>query len=167
MTQEEIQLYTDIVKSGFPVLGTLFGSVIGAASTYFLTKLNNKNNNKQETQRARNELLMKTANNVADFEHLMTTYTTTLIALSRKKVCINEWSVAERNLNNGYKSLRKAKMALNILGMKKSLALLESYLSFTEEILVFGMEISSESGDELAQKMSNELASFYQSLSIE
>ena len=38
MTQEEIQLYTDIVKVGFPIMGTVLGGVIGALSTYFITQ---------------------------------------------------------------------------------------------------------------------------------
>lgn len=56
MTQEEIQLYTDIVKVGFPIMGTVLGGVIGALSTYFITKLNHSNEDRKDAMRRRQEL---------------------------------------------------------------------------------------------------------------
>ncbi|MFB2712610.1 hypothetical protein ACE1BU_17330 [Aeromonas veronii] len=64
MTQEEIQLYSDIVKVGFPIVGMVLGGVIGAFSTYFITKLNHSNDDRKESLRRRQELVLEAAKDI-------------------------------------------------------------------------------------------------------
>jgi len=78
MTNEEIQLYNDIVKVGFPVMGTLLGGVIGAFSTFLVTKLNHGNENKKEAINKRHELVFQAASDITEFEHLIGVYATAL-----------------------------------------------------------------------------------------
>ncbi|OEE91010.1 hypothetical protein [Vibrio crassostreae] len=167
MTNEEIQLYNDIVKSGFPVLGTLCGGLVGAASTYLLTKLNNDNDEKKDAQKLRNDLLMKTANDVAEFEHLMAIYTTTLANYLREQVDDGSLKTAYLNSFNSNLTLRKARMNLHILGMEASLELLEGYVEATREVLAYGKRLDIKRAIELNQKISKGPILFYQSLSID
>jgi uncharacterized membrane-anchored protein len=62
-------LLADAVKIGFPVLGTIFGAIVGAASTYFVSKLNHNHDAGKDVARRRCELLMQSATDITEFEN--------------------------------------------------------------------------------------------------
>ncbi|WP_288831061.1 hypothetical protein [uncultured Paraburkholderia sp.] len=110
MTPQEIQLLSDAVKIGFPVIGTITGAAIGGASTYFLTKTNHRHESRKELTKRRFDLLMQTANDVIEFEHVMGIYAT---AISNKiqgfKLAV-DLSEAQTNAHNKSQPLRRARM---------------------------------------------------------
>ncbi|GAB7213909.1 hypothetical protein [Dickeya oryzae] len=120
MTQEEIQLYNDIVKVGFPVIGTVLGGIIGALSTYFITKLNHSNDDRKESIRRRQELVLDAAKDITEFEHLIGIYTAAVSNHVRNLEGAIDMEAARQAIVNNNQSLRRARMTLKILGLTDS-----------------------------------------------
>jgi gas vesicle protein len=167
MTSEEIQLYTDVVKVGFPVAGTLLGGVIGALSTYFITRLNHGNEGKKEALKKRHELILQAAKDVTEFEHLIGTYTTAASNHIRKLDSSIDMSQAKHNLLNNNQVLRRARMTLKILGLAEAKSKLEIYIEVTRELIAYGPNLAPERISELAKIITKGPVSFYESLSPE
>ncbi|TMP85987.1 hypothetical protein CWC05_15400 [Pseudoalteromonas ruthenica] len=167
MTDEEIQLYNDIVKIGLPVLGTVVGGIIGALSTFFITRLNHNNENKKEARRKRHELVLQTANDVAEYEHLTSNYVTAL----GKYIYNNDHTIdikaAEKEFVSNNKPLRRARMNLKILGLNDSEILFEEYVEVTRKIYTKSVCIDAEELSKLARITSRGPVKFYESLSSE
>jgi len=119
MTNEEIQLFSDIVKVGFPVMGTLLGGVIGATSTYFITKLNHKKESNKEAMQKRYELVLQAANDIAEFEHLIGTYATAVSNHVQKLEGAIDMEDARYKLLNNNQPLRRARMTLKLWLFRK------------------------------------------------
>ena len=167
MASEEIQLYNDIVKIGFPVLGTVLGGVIGAFSTYFITKLNHGNENKKEAIKKRHELILQTANDVTEFEHLIGVYVRALSKYIKNHEDSTDFEAAEQLFINRHQPLRRARMTLKVLGLSASESLLEEYIEITREILAKGKNLTTEKLTELAKTTSRGPIKFYESLASE
>ncbi|WP_297190475.1 hypothetical protein [uncultured Porticoccus sp.] len=167
MTNEEIQLLSDTVKVGFPILGTLLGGAIGALSTYFITRLNHKNENAKEALRKRHELILKAAGEIAEFEHLIGTYA---FAISNHVQGLEgeiDMEAARQNLISQNQPLRRARMILKILNLKEAERHLEEYLEFTREVIAKGPKLKPERASELAKIVTRGPVLFYESLAPE
>jgi gas vesicle protein len=167
MTNEEIQLYNDIVKVGFPVLGAFLGGLIGALSTFIITKLNHGNENRKEAIKKRHELVLQAATNITEFEHLIGTYATAVSNHIRKLDGSIDMDAAKRALVNNNQSLRKARMTLKVLGLTKSEELLEEYIEYTREVIAYGPNLKAERISELAKIITKGPVKFYESLAPE
>jgi len=167
MTNEEIQLYNDIVKVGFPVMGTLLGGVIGAFSTFFVTKLNHGNENKKEAINKRHELVFQAASDITEFEHLIGVYATALSNDIRKFEDSIDSVTAKHEVFNRNQSLRRARMTLKVLGLSKSEVLLDEYLVLTREVMANGTNLTAKRSSELARVISKGPVEFYKSLEPE
>lgn len=167
MTSQEIQLLSDTVKVGFPILGTLLGGVIGALSTYFITRLNHTNENHKEALRKRHELILKAANEIAEFENLIGTYAfaiSTHVQGLGGKIDIEE---ARQNLIKQNQPLRRARMILKLLDLKEAEKHLEEYLEYTREVIAYGPNLKPERASQLAKIVTRGPVSFYESLAPE
>lgn len=167
MTQEEIQLYTDIVKVGFPILGTVLGGVIGAFSTYFITKLNHKNDDSKESIRRRQELVLEAAKDITEFEYLISTYTAAISNHVRRLDAAIDIDAARQALINNNQSLRRARMTLKILGLSDAENYLEEYIEVTREVVAYGPKIKPERIAEIAKTITKGPIKFYEALAPE
>lgn len=167
MEPTEIELYSDAVKIGFPVLGTVLGAIIGGVSTYFLAKLNHKNNSKVESQKRRIDLLMTIASDVSEFEHLVGQYAT---AVSNEvRGAPNPLDVEECRLALSKENIhvRKVRVNLKLLGLAKAEALLEEYLELTRELIRKGTRIEADKVSDMAKKIARGPVKFYEELGSE
>ena len=167
MTNEEIQLFSDIVKVGFPVAGTLLGGVIGALSTYFITRLNHQNENSKEALRKRHELILQAANDVTEFEHLIGTYATAISNHVQGLDGAIDMEAARHEVINRNQPLRRARMVLKLLNLKEAESHLEEYLVATREVVAKGPNLKAERISELAKVVTRGPVQFYESLSPE
>jgi gas vesicle protein len=167
MTEQEIQLYTDIVKVGFPVVGTILGGVIGALSTYLITKLNHSNEDRKEAIKRRHELVLSAAKDVTEFEHLIGTYATAVSNHVRKLEGAIDMESARLAIVNNNQALRRARMTLKILGLIESEKHLEEYIEVTREVIAYGPNIKPERISVLAKTITKGPVKFYESLAPE
>lgn len=167
MTQEEIQLYSDIVKVGFPIVGTVLGGVIGALSTYFITKLNHSNDDRKESLRRRQELVLEAAKDITEFEHLIGTYTTAVSNHVRQLDGAIDMEVARQAIVNNNQSLRRARMTLKILALTEAEKHLEDYIVVTREVVAYGPKIKPERIAEIAKVITKGPIKFYEALAPE
>ena len=167
MTQEEIQLYSDIVKVGFPIVGTVLGGVIGAFSTYFITKLNHSNDDRKESLRRRQELVLEAAKDITEFEHLIGIYTTAVSNHVRQLDGAIDMEAARQAIVNNNQSLRRARMTLKILALAEVEKHLEDYLVVTREVIAYGPKIKPERIAEIAKIITKGPTKFYEALAPE
>ncbi|MCS6160378.1 hypothetical protein [Shewanella baltica] len=167
MTQEEIQLYSDIVKVGFPIVGTVLGGVIGALSTYFITKLNHSNDDRKESLRRRQELVLEAAKDITEFEHLIGTYTTAVSNHVRQLDGAIDMEAARQAIVNNNQSLRRARMTLKILALTEAEKHLEDYIVVTREVIAYGPKIKPERIAEIAKVITKGPIKFYEALAPE
>jgi len=167
VASEEIQLYNDIVKIGLPVLGTVLGGVIGAFSTYLITKLNHGNENKKEAIKKRHELVLQIANDVTEFEHLIGTYATAVSNHIRKLDGAINMEAARKAIVNNNQALRRARMTLKILGLTEPESFLEEYVEITREVIAYGPNLKPERISELSKVITKGPIKFYESLASE
>lgn len=167
MDKDELQLLSDAVKIGFPVFGTIAGAIFGGISTYFLTKLNHRNENSKDTARRRYDLVMQTANDVAEFEHVIGTYATAVSNKVRGLPASMDFEAARSAVTNKNQPLRRARMALKVLGLKDAEAHLEEYLDFTREVVTRGPLLEPERASELAKIIVRGPVKFYECLAKE
>jgi len=167
MTPQEIQLLSDSVKIGFPVLGTIVGASIGAISTYFLTKINHRYEYKKELSKRRFDLIIQTATDVTEFEHILGIYATTVSNKIQGFKLAVDFDEAKLNAYSKNQSIRRARMTLKILGLTEAEQKLEKYLILTREMMRFNVNLSKERATELARQISTGPAEFYAALSEE
>lgn len=167
MTQEEIQLYSDIVKVGFPIVGTVLGGVIGALSTYLITKLNHSNDDRKESLRRRQELVLEAAKDITEFEHLIGTYTTAVSNHVRQLDGAIDMEAARQAIVNNNQSLRRARMTLKILALTEAEKHLEDYIVVTREVIAYGPKIKPERIAEIAKVITKGPIKFYEALAPE
>ncbi|MFM0000192.1 hypothetical protein PQR57_04090 [Paraburkholderia dipogonis] len=167
MTPQEIQLLSDSVKIGIPVIGTIAGAAVGAISTYFLTRITHRHEHKEEFSKRKFDLIMQTATDVTEFEHIMGVYTT---AVSNKiqgfKLSV-DFDEAKSNAHNKSQSIRRARMALKILGLTEAEQELEKYIVLTREVMRFSVNLSKERATELTRQIGVGPSGFYVALSKE
>ena len=167
MTDQEVQLLSDTVKVGFPILGTIFGAVLGAVSTYFVTRLNYSNDQRRAVAQKRLELVLEAANDVTEFEHLAGTYACAVsnhVQGLTDKIDMDE---AFRALASKNQSVRRARMHLKLLGLKQAEAHLEEYIELTREVIAKGPHSKMPRISELAKIIAKGPVKFYESLSTE
>lgn len=169
MTNEEIQFYSDLVKVGLPILGTILGGLIGALSTFFITKLNHGNENRKEIIKKRHDLILKAANDITEFEHLIGTYTTALSNQIRGLPANGtiDINAARSEIVNRNQPLRRARMTLKILGLTDPEKKLEQYIDVTREVISYGPNLSAERISELAKIITKGSVDFYKALAPE
>ncbi|KGM38647.1 hypothetical protein JY96_21605 [Aquabacterium sp. NJ1] len=167
MTEEETRLLSDAVKIGFPVIGTIAGALIGGMSTYLLTKLSHRNDAKKELAKRRFDLLMQTANDVTEFEHMIGTYATEVSNKVQGLKGAVDFDEAKSNIYKKNHPLRRARMALKLLGLKEAEASLEDYVELTRELIRHGPNLSKERASELAKLIVVGPVKFYESLAKE
>jgi hypothetical protein len=167
MTNEEIQLFSDIVKVGFPVAGTLLGGVIGGLSTYFITRLNHQNESKKETAKKRHELILQAANDITEFEHLIGTYVTAISNHVQGLEGAIDMEAARHEIVNRNQPLRRARMVIKLLKLKEAESHLEEYLVATREVIAKGPYLKPERASELAKTITKGPVQFYESLAPE
>lgn len=167
MTSEEIQLYSDIVKVGFPVAGTLLGGVVGALSTFFIAKLNHKNEDRKEILNKRHELVLQAANDITEFEHLIGIYATAISNHVQGLEGAIDMEAARHEIVNRNQPLRRARMTIKVLGLTNSEELLEEYIEVTREVIAKGPNLNAERISELSKIITKGPVKFYESLSSE
>ena len=165
MTNEEVQLLSDAIKIGFPVLGTIAGTIFGGVSTYLVTKLGYRNENIKDMTRRRFELLMQTANDIAEFEYFVGTFATALSNKIQELEGGTDFEEARDALV--HKPLRRARMSLKLLGLKDAEVHLEEYLKLTREVVACGTDLEQERASELAKIIVRGPIKFYECLSKE
>lgn len=167
MTPEEIQLLADTVKIGFPVIGTIAGTLIGGISTYVITKLTHRHDAKKELTKRRFEMLIQTANDVTEFEHLIGSYATEVSNKVQGLPGALNFDEARSNIFTKNQPLRRARMALKVLGLKEAEANLEKYVELTREVIRYGPNLSKERASELTKQIVIGPVEFYESLAKE
>lgn len=167
MTNEEIQLLNDLVKVGFPVVGTILGGVVGAASTYLIARLNHSNDRAKETARKRLDLVLQAANDVAEFEHLIGTYATAVSNHVQRLKGSIDMEEARQAIINRNQPLRRARMTLKILGLKEAEVHLEEYVELTREVISKGPHLEMPRASELAKIITKGPVKFYSALAYE
>lgn len=164
--QETVQLINDAIKIGFPVLGTVFGAILGALSTYFLTKLNHKKQVEKEQREWRLNLLMQIASDVTEFEHEAGLYIASVSnELRGVKGPTERHEEFRKSLSNQSKLLRKARANLKLLGLSRENRILEEYVSLVREAHSKGVNLKVERASELAELISPGPVVFYEALS--
>lgn len=167
MPPEEIQLLTDAVKIGFPVIGTIVGTLIGGVSTYFITRINHRHDASKELAKRRFELMIQTANDVTEFENLVGRYATELSNKIQGLAGALDFEEARKNIYTKNQPLRRARMSLKVLGLKEAEANLEKYVEVTREVIRYGPNLSKERASELAKQIVIGPIEFYESLAKE
>jgi len=164
--QETVQLLSDTVKIGFPVLGTILGAIIGALSTYFLTKLNYNKQAEKEKREWRLDLIMQIASDVTEFEHVAGLYIASLCNKLRGVESVTaSYDDCKLHLANQSKMLRKARANLKLIGLLHEDSLLEQYVSLVRESNSKGANLKPERARELADIISPGPVKFYEALS--
>ncbi|MYM36590.1 hypothetical protein GTP38_19865 [Duganella sp. FT94W] len=167
MPPEEIQLLTDAVKIGFPVVGTIVGTLIGGVSTYFITRINHRHDASKELAKRRFELLIQTANDVTEFENLVGRYATEVSNKIQGLAGALDFEEARKDIYTKNQPLRRARMSLKVLGLKEAEANLEKYVEVTREVIRHGPNLSKERASELAKQIVIGPIEFYESLAKE
>lgn len=167
MPPEEIQLLTDAVKIGFPVIGTIVGTLIGGVSTYFITRINHRHDASKELVKRRFELLIQTANDVTEFENLVGRYVTEVSNKIQGLAGALDFEEARKDIYTKNQPLRRARMSLKVLGLKEAEANLEKYVEVTREVIRYGPNLSKERASELAKQIVIGPREFYESLAKE
>ncbi|MBS1197461.1 MAG: hypothetical protein H6R18_1246 [Proteobacteria bacterium] len=167
MTPDEIQLLADTVKIGFPVIGTIAGTLIGGISTYVITKLTHRHDAKKELTKRRFEMLIQTANDVTEFEHLIGSYATEVSNKVHGLAGALNFEEARSNIYTKNQPLRRARMALKVLSLKEAETNLENYIELTREVIRHGPNLSKERASELAKQIVIGPVEFYESLAKE
>lgn len=167
MTPQEVQLLADAVKIGFPVIGTIAGTVIGGVSTYVLAKLGHRYDSRKELTKRRFELLMQAANDVTEFEHLIGSYATAVSNKVQGLKSVLDYDAAKANILNNNQPIRRARMTLKILDLPEAEAKLEQYIELTREVMKFGASLSKERSSELARVIVVGPVDFYKALAKE
>ena len=167
MTPQEVQVVADAVKIGFPVFGTIAGALIGGVSTFLLTRLGQRNDAQKEFSKRRFELLIQTANDVAEFEHLIRTYAS---AVSNKIQGLKDgidFEEARVGITTKNQPLRRARMSLKLLGLNEASSDLEAYIELTREVVRYGPNLARDRASELAKVIAVGPVQFYESLGRE
>jgi gas vesicle protein len=167
MTHEEIQLLSDAIKLGFPVLGTLLGGIIGALTTFLITRANHKNDRAKEELKKRYELILQAANDITEFEHLIGTYATAISNHVQGLKGAIDMESARHEIVNRNQPLRRARMVLKLLNLKEAETHLESYIETTREVISKGPNLKPERASELAKIITRGPVQFYESLAPE
>lgn len=167
MGDAEIQLLNDLVKVGVPVLGAILGGVVGATSTYLVTKLNHSNERNKVVLQRRLDLVLQTANDVAEFEHLASMYAVAVNNKIRGLQSSVDIEDARYALVNKNQPLRRARMTLKVLGLIEAESLLEEYTQVTRELFSIGLNNSASRAAELTDVIGKGPIRFYLSLSTE
>lgn len=167
MTPQELSLLSDSVKIGFPVLGTVIGAFIGGISTYVLTRTNHHHESQKELTKRRFDLIMQTANDVTDFEHILGIYATAVSNKVQGFKTVVDFDEARANAHNKSQSIRRARMALKILGLAEAETELEKYIDFTREVMRYNSGLSKERAAELNKLIAYGPSGFYAALAKE
>lgn len=167
MTPQEVQLFADAVKIGFPVIGTIAGTIIGGVSTYALAKLGHRYDSQKELTKRRFELLMQAANDVTEFEHLIGSYATAVSNKVQGLKSALDYDAAKANILNNNQPIRRARMTLKILDLPEAEAKLEQYIELTREVMKSGTSLSKERASELTKAIVIGPVEFYKALARE
>ncbi|MEW6163485.1 MAG: hypothetical protein AB1642_00340 [Pseudomonadota bacterium] len=163
---ETVQLLSDAVKIGFPVLGTVLGAVIGALSTYFLTKQSHKNQVEKDLREWRLNLITQIASDVTEFEHVAGLYIASLANKQRGIEAGNSsYEECRQQVSNQSKALRKARANLKMIGLLHEDRLLEEYVALVRESHGKGTNLKRERATELVELISPGPIKFYEALS--
>lgn len=164
VNSQELQLLTDAVKIGFPVIGTVAGALIGGVTTYLLTRLGHKHDSRKELAKRRYELLMQTANDVTEFEHVVGTYATIVSNKVQGFKGALDFEEVKASVYNKNQPIRRARMALKVLGLAEAESQLEKYLDLTREMVRFGSNLPKERASELTKLIVRGPVEFYDAL---
>jgi len=167
VTPEEIKLLDDLGKIGIPVLGTVLGAVVGAVSTFLVTRLNHSNEGAKDRAKRRHELLMQCASDIAEFEHLIGTYAT---AVSNKVQGLDggiNFDEAREAIVTRNHPLRRARMSLRLLDLPEASAHFEEYIELTREVIRRGPYLEKQRASELAQAIVRGPVKVYDALAAE
>jgi gas vesicle protein len=167
MAPEKIQLYNDIVKVGFPVIGTVLGGLIGALSTLLITKINHSNESHKESIKRRHDLILEAAKDITEFEHLIGTYASAVSNHVRNLDGGIDMALARQAVVNNNQALRRARMTLKILGLSDAEKNLEEYIEVTREVIALGPKIQPERIAVIAKIITKGPVRFYESLASE
>lgn len=167
MSPEQTALVSDAIKIGFPVLGTMFGVLIGGLSTYIMSRVNRKHDVAKERSKRRLDLLLQAANDVTEFEHIIGRYAAEVSNIVHGKRSGDALKDALQLVMNNNQPLRRARMTLKLLGLADSDSHLEAYIELTREVVKYGTTISKERIREVLPIIAAGPVNFYASLSYE
>lgn len=167
MTHEEIQLLSDTIKLGFPILGTLLGGVIGALTTFLITRTNHRNDRAKDELKKRYELILQAATDITDFEHLAGKYATAISNQVQGVKSAIDVESARHEIANQNQPLRRARMVLKLLNLKEAETHLEAYIEAVREVNQKGPNLKPEKAIELTRIITRGPVQFYESLAPE
>ena len=165
MTQDEYMLISDAIKIGFPILGTMFGAIVGAISAYFVTTRGYKHDLNKLAEQRRHELITETCQGVAEFEHLIATYSLAVTNHVRKLPNEIDMESARQGVIAHNKSMRLARANLKILGLKEAEKHLEEYLEVAREVMRKALYLDPDRAVELNKIITRGPVKFYEALS--
>lgn len=166
MSPEEAQLYTDMVKIGLPVLGTVLAGAVAAWSSVWVTRMRTNYERAKEARERQSQLLHQIATDVAEFEHIAGVHAMTLgNEIRGLDNPIRSSAETQRELETGNKPIRDARANLKLLGLKDEEESLEEYVENVRELLRHGHKLSEQRAKELAEIIPRGPEEFYQSLS--
>jgi hypothetical protein len=165
MTPQELALISDAVKIGFPILGTMFGAIVGGVSAFIVTRQSNKNERRNLADIRKYELLTQACQGVVEFEHLVAMFTTAITNRVLDRVVQYDIEEARLNLAKQNSSLRLARAKLKLLGLADAELLLEEYIEASREVVRNGTNLSPQRASELNALISKGPVKFYDALS--
>lgn len=167
MESSEIELYSDLVKIGLPILGTLIGGVVGALSTWHLAKLNHDRVFEKEKFQQRISIILKVSDDVAEFEHLAGRYASALSNEIRGAPNVLNLEDCKSALSDNHIHIRKARVNLKLLGLKKAEKSLEEYIELTRDVYSQGMHFDSTRISDITNQIVRGPIKFYEALGEE
>lgn len=141
MDQNTVQLYSDLVKIGIPVAGTILAAIIGGVSIFFATKLTHKNEFAKENRKIRNDLITKIARDISEYENLAGIYATALSNKVRGAPCHLNLEECRAELEKQSIGIRHARVNLKLLGLSEAETFLEEYLDIIRNFYAQGEKI--------------------------
>jgi hypothetical protein len=165
MEQSQVQLLSDAVKIGFPVLGTISGALIGGISTYFITRLKFENEYKKETIKRNQDLLIQIVMQVTEFEHVAGMYTANVTNTIKGNTDPMDTKISKEELRKNHHALRKARASLRVLGLEEELRLLEEYIELTREVFRYETGLTDERASKLLDVIARGPEKFYSAIS--
>lgn len=129
----EIELYSDIVKIGFPAIAGLLGAFIGSIATFIIEKNRINATEIRERQEFHRQQVTNLINNLSDFSGAVFTYISLLLTKRHNYSEELENKITESGLDMLSKNtnLKKANVALCILNHSEITDFLDAY---TEQV---------------------------------
>jgi hypothetical protein len=127
--------------SALPYWERFWAQCSGRFQTYFVTRLNHANDNTKEAGTKRGELVLHTANDIAEFEHLISTYASAISNHVQGLEGAIDMEATRNAVIHRNRPLRRARMTLKLLGLTEAEEQLEKYIELTSKVVSKGLNL--------------------------